>query len=392
MARPSSTASIRTGTGKKSAGTPTQDLPDQLFRIKEQVLREKELSDHIINSMPGIFYLFDDQGKFLRWNKNLETITGYSAREIRRMAPHEFFIPDHQELIRDRLVYLFANGTGQGSWTMLTRNGTEIPHYFTSKAILYEGKPCLIGAGIDMSAQRIAEENTRISDERYRTMEKTLLTQELDRQKIITLAVLDAQEKDRTRIGRELHDNISQILTTTKLYLELADSEKKDSTMLIRRSVESIQAAIDGIRNISRSLVAHSIADLGLIDSIGDLVRNINETKAIQARYHISAAAEKKLSDKVKLMVFRIIQEQINNILRHSGARNLNIDLVFNRRERRVELSITDDGRGFDPKKVRNRKGLGLSNIHSRAELIGGRLRIESSAGQGCLLNVVIPV
>lgn len=475
--------------------------------VEEQVIREKELSDHIINNMPGIFYLFDHTGQFLRWNKNLETTTGYSAKEISRMAPHEFFIPDQQDLIRNRMNQLFQTGAGKGAWTMQTRDGTAIPHYFNSKAVLFEGKICMLGTGIDMSEQKAAEEKSRISNERYKLatratndviwewdilsdtlfwaeafyqqfgykpgkktqtrrfwetrihpeersrvvaslsqfiagkkpgvwleeyrfrkaggkfvlisargflvsdhlgnrsriigalqditkrkeLEKALMKKEINKQKIITSAVVDAQEKDRAKIGRELHDNISQILTTTRLYLELARTDLKDRLMLINRSAESIQTAINEIRNISRSLVAHSIEDLGLGDSIFDLVQNINDTRAIRVKFHMARTIEARINDKYKLMIFRIVQEQVNNVLKHSGANTLHIGLIWKKKERWVELLITDDGKGFNPRKAKNRKGLGLSNIMSRVDLIGGKFHIESAAGKGCSLKITIP-
>jgi len=90
-------------------------------------------------------------------------------------------------------------------------------------------------------------------------------------------------------------------------------------------------------------------------------------------------------------MLFRIIQEQVNNVLKHSGARNLIIELTLAENERSIELSITDDGKGFNPEKVR-KKGLGLSNIMSRADLFGGKVNIQSAPGRGCKLNVQIPL
>ena len=90
-------------------------------------------------------------------------------------------------------------------------------------------------------------------------------------------------------------------------------------------------------------------------------------------------------------MLFRIIQEQVNNVLKHSGARNLIIELILADADKSIELSITDDGKGFNPDKVR-KKGLGLSNIRSRAELFGGKVNIQSAPGRGCKLRVQIPM
>lgn len=224
-----------------------------------------------------------------------------------------------------------------------------------------------------------------------REMEKKLLKQELNKQKIIAQAMVDAQEKERAEIGKELHDNINQILSTTKLYLELAKNDSKGRLDLINRSAENIHEAIHEIRNISRSLVPSSIGDLGLQDSISDLVESVRTTRAIHVEFYPVGKFDERISDKEKLMLFRIIQEQVNNVLKHSGARNLIIELIFEETENRIELNITDDGKGFNPEKVRNKKGLGLSNIMSRADLFGGKVTIVSSPGRGCKLRVQVP-
>lgn len=221
--------------------------------------------------------------------------------------------------------------------------------------------------------------------------EEKLLKQELDKQKLIAQAMVDAQEKERAEIGKELHDNINQILSTTKLYLELAKNDNSQRLSLISRSAGNIHNAIHEIRNISRSLVPASIGDLGLQDSILDLVESIRTTKTIHVEFYPVGELDQRISDKAKLMLFRIIQEQVNNVLKHSGARNLIIELMLAEGENSIELSITDDGKGFNPEKVR-KKGLGLSNITSRADLFGGKVTILSAPGRGCKLRVQIPV
>ena len=221
--------------------------------------------------------------------------------------------------------------------------------------------------------------------------EEKLIRQELNKQKIIAQAIVDAQEKERAEIGKELHDNINQILSTTKLYLELAKNGNNQRLSLINRSAGNIHNAIHEIRNISRSLVPASIGDLGLQDSIADLVESIRTTKTIHVEFYPVGEFDQKISDKIKLMLFRIIQEQVSNVLKHSAARNLIIELVLEETNRSIELNITDDGKGFNPDKVR-KKGLGLSNIMSRADLFGGKVTIQSASGRGCKLRVQIPI
>jgi PAS domain S-box-containing protein len=237
-----------------------------------------------------------------------------------------------------------------------------------------------------------AEEEIKSSHERYKVAAKELLKQELDKQKLVAQAMIDAQERERAEIGKELHDNINQILSTTKLYLELAKNNHKERLKLITRSAENIHDAIHEIRNISRSLVPSSIGDLGLLDSINDLVEGIKATGIIHVELHTSGPFDERISEKEKLMLFRIIQEQINNVLKHSGASNLVIELIMEETENGIELNITDDGNGFDPENPKNKKGLGLSNIMSRAGLFGGKVTILSAPGKGCTLRVQVPI
>ena len=222
--------------------------------------------------------------------------------------------------------------------------------------------------------------------------EEKLLEQELSKQKLIAQAMVDAQEKERAEIGKELHDNINQILSTTKLYLELAKNNPKERLSLINRSAGNIHIAIHEIRNISRSLVPASIGDLGLVDSVTDLVESVKvATRALHIEFYPVGNVDERIGDKAKLMLFRIIQEQVNNVLKHSGARNLIIELVLEEAENKVELNITDDGKGFDPA-GNGKKGLGLSNITSRADLFGGKVAILSAPGEGCQLRVQVPL
>jgi signal transduction histidine kinase len=229
-----------------------------------------------------------------------------------------------------------------------------------------------------------------VKDVTLRKKKEALLKEELENQRLIARAMVDAHEKEMAEIGKELHDNINQILSTTKLYLELAKNDDNERVGLISRSAGNIHNAIREIRNISRSLVPPSIGDLGLRDSISDLVESIRTTRAIHVEFYPIGDIDGHLDDNARLMLFRIVQEQVSNVLRHSGAGNLIIELSVEEQEDRIELSITDDGRGFDPEKT-DKQGLGLSNIRSRAGLFDGKVLLQSAPGQGCKLRVQVP-
>ena len=221
-------------------------------------------------------------------------------------------------------------------------------------------------------------------------LEKRLLKQEVHRQKLVAQAVVNAQEKERAEIGKELHDNVNQILSTARLYLELAKSDEKERISLIKRSYDNIYDAINEIRTISRSLVPPSIGDLGLIDSIEDLAENIRATKKLYVEFCYGGDIDGLLGQKQKLMLFRIIQEQVNNVLKHANANNIIIELMID--GHMINLAVTDDGKGFDFEDVKDNKGVGLHNIASRTELFNGKVNIVTAPNKGCKLNIHVPI
>lgn len=208
--------------------------------------------------------------------------------------------------------------------------------------------------------------------------------------KAVAQAVVDAQEKERAEIGYELHDNVNQILSTARVFLDLAKNDEAQRINLIARSATNIANAVNEIRRISRSLVPASLSDLGLILSIEDLVESIKMTKAIKVEFYHSGDIETSVTEKGKLMLFRIIQEQITNVLKHAEATQLVIELMAEADS--ISLSITDNGKGFDFEKVKTNKGVGLHNIANRTELFNGKMNMVTSPGNGCKLNIIIPL
>ncbi|MBO9571047.1 MAG: PAS domain S-box protein [Chitinophagaceae bacterium] len=208
--------------------------------------------------------------------------------------------------------------------------------------------------------------------------------------KAVAQAVVDAQEKERAEIGYELHDNVNQILSTCRLYLDLARNDEKERLILIQKSSEGIANAVSEIRKISRSLVPGSISDLGLIPSIHDLVESIKSTKALKVEFHHEGNTEQVMNDKHKLTLFRIIQEQVTNVLKHAEASLLIIELIVDKRF--IDLSISDNGKGFDKDIIKAKKGVGLHNIMNRAELFNGTVNLVAAPGKGCKLKIHIPL
>jgi signal transduction histidine kinase len=219
------------------------------------------------------------------------------------------------------------------------------------------------------------------------TERKKLERELVDQQKAISQATLNIQEKERTEISKELHDNVNQVLTTTKLYLDLAITNPELKDELIIKSSRNIINAIDEIRQLSQSLMIPSLGDLGLVDSIEDLVENINATKKITAVFLCEEIDENILDENQKLALFRIVQEALNNIVKHAEATATIIELLI--KGDIINLIIKDNGKGFDPAAVKN--GAGLNNIRNRVYLLNGTLTLDTQLGKGCALVVELP-
>jgi len=238
-----------------------------------------------------------------------------------------------------------------------------------------EGRPVrLIGAAQDATERK--------------RLEQELLENELERQKAINQATVDTQEQERSEIGKELHDNVNQVLTTTKLYLDLALTNNELKDELITKSTRNIVSVINEIRQLSRSLMDPSIGDLGLIDSIYDLIENINLTQKLHVKLHADDRLEDLLNKNQKLTIFRIIQEALNNAIRH--ARASHVMITIKKEKQIIHLLIQDDGIGFEPSQVR--KGAGLKNIQNRIYLINGSHSIETAPGKGCIIKINFPL
>jgi PAS domain S-box-containing protein len=138
-------------------------------RAEAQVEAERAFANSLIESMPGIFYFYDDKGRFLRWNHNFERMAGRSADEIARMHPLEFFAEGERALLQERIATVFETGEASVEAALVAKDGTSTPCFFTGRRIMFKGTPCLVGVGVDISEQKRAEAELRKSEERYRS-------------------------------------------------------------------------------------------------------------------------------------------------------------------------------------------------------------------------------
>jgi len=217
-------------------------------------------------------------------------------------------------------------------------------------------------------------------------MELEILNQKVQQQKKITRAVITAQEKERTKIGQELHDNVNQILATSRIYMNTAlASRLAGKENLMREAIGLIDSAIEELRLLARNEITPQ-GKLGLKELIQPLVDNLNEKSAIKTIFDYRVRVP-SIDVDLKLNIYRIIQEQITNILKHAEA--YSVEILLNSGEGFINVFVGDDGKGFEF--TDNRKGVGITNIINRIESFNGDFSLDSSPGKGCRLFVRFP-
>jgi two-component system sensor histidine kinase UhpB len=261
-----------------------------------------------------------------------------------------------------------------GIWRHKKKNGDIILVEIIAHDVTYGDMPARLILANDITERRRAESE--------------LARQRIMQQKLITETSVQAQEREREEIGKELHDNINQILSATKLYLEFAKvAEEELLPDLLEKSTTHLLQAIEEIRKLSHRLVAPSLGDISLVQAISQLLTNMRVVSALKMTLNTEDYHEDAADTNIRLMFYRIVQEQLNNILKHAAAKNAYIRLQTS--DSNIILTVTDDGSGFDT--TTTAAGIGLRNITNRAAVYNGTTRIISEPGKGCMLEVSIP-
>lgn len=207
--------------------------------------------------------------------------------------------------------------------------------------------------------------------------------QELRHKQILGQSIIKTQEEERDRWALELHDNVSQLLTVIKLYLDQMSVEPSQSPALLTKAREMTQKALNDIRQLSASIKPPEFALVSLHTAIEQLLANILRVKQYEFILHLDNMNENELKDDQKLMIFRVVQEQLNNIIKYANASQITIRVIT--RSKKVSIEIIDNGRGFDTSK--SKTGIGLLNIRSRLQVYAGHLTIDSEPGKGCRVS-----
>lgn len=219
-------------------------------------------------------------------------------------------------------------------------------------------------------------------------LEKNVL--KVNHQKKIIQSIIITQEKERKRIAQDLHDDISSRLNVISLNTNLLKDKKlspEEYNTVHNGILEATEKTLESARTIAHNLLPPILEEFGLKDALEELIDSFNHSKKVTIEYQIKYP-KNHLSSQGELHLFRIIQELINNSIKHGKAKNVSIDVFL--KEDKLILNYSDDGIGFDSNKIGNKKGLGIKNIESRISILNGKYNISSEIGKGFKILVII--
>lgn len=363
-------------TNKKMAGGHAVNLADK-YAIEKQLRDANNRLLNLSRVSSDMIWEWDMQTGIITRNEPLLDMIGYPIEETKGLTWWLRRIhPEDRNRVSDKVKEIAEKG--QMSWEDEYRfkcADGSYKHIHDRGFVVYENE-------LPVKMIGSLEDVTTLKELKDQLTEEKLL-----HQKEISETIIHVQEKERTRIGHELHDNVNQILSTAKLFVDMLATTNSDEKDIKKKASDYIVAAVEEIRKLSRELVVPHLKEKRLADSIQNLIDDIHISTEIKIKFTHDLDND-LLSQGKKITFFRIVQEQFKNILKYSQAKKVDIHLQC--KDKDCELIIKDDGIGFDPKQTP--RGIGLSNIYERTRFYNGTFDIQTSPGQGCTLNVTIPL
>lgn len=358
----------------------------QYFAIQTDVTARKEaeavikLSEEkyklLFYSSPRPMYIFNAETlRFVDVNNAACALYGYSKEEFLKLCIQDLQLPeDEAEMIK--IMQALKNRKSRHFQRILRhrkKSGTLFSIEIAGFAIQLAAKMHFMVTGTDMTEKL--------------QLQKQLIAEKVETQKQVARAIIQAQETERSEIGRELHDNVCQLLTTAKLYIENSKHFPAQQHEFTHKGVELLLQSINEIRYLSRQLVSPVSNDAGFEDSVNELIRHYRSMHLFDICFTYQANVE--LLDKdLKTSIIRILQEQFNNTVKYAKASM--VKLHISNTDDLLLLHYEDNGVGFDPTTAK--KGIGLINISNRASAYRGEVKLTAAVGGGCQMQVTFPI
>ena len=340
-------------------------------KAEEEIEIAVERYDILARATSDTIWDWDIVNNTMLYNDGITQMFGYHASEVENVVDwwNEKLYPDDFKKVTELIEDVFEKGLQKFQVTYRFRCADDTYKYIFDRAyVLFDenNNPCrMIGAMQDITYQ---------------------VTEELRMSK----AIIDAQEQERRFIGGELHDNVNQILAGSLLALSMV----KNSKSITKKTLEFIEIgkthifnAIEEVRKLSHKLAPASFDDSSLKDAIEKLLQTFNVNNQFNIKLQMADACN-TINGDIQINLYRILQEQMKNIVKYAEASEIEISLK--KSNNAIKMRIYDNGKGFNIKTAK--KGIGLSNIRKRAESFSGKFSVTSSVGKGCEIIVEIPL
>jgi len=229
----------------------------------------------------------------------------------------------------------------------------------------------------------------------YRTYkQKQLLQQQLIKQLqnekllLATESILKGQEDERSRLAQDLHDGLGGMLSGVKLTLSAMKGNiilPEESARLFTKAFEQLDSSIGEMRRVAHNMMPEALVKLGLQQALQDYCDGINEAKRLKVSCEFHGL-ENRLDNSTEIIVYRIVQELLNNIIKHANAVNVLVQVI--KKDTELDITVEDDGKGFNKEEALAKKGAGLKNIQSRVDYLKGEVDIKSIPGKGTSVHI----
>ncbi|MDO6431898.1 PAS domain S-box protein [Flavitalea sp. BT771] len=344
---------------------------------EKKILEELEVLSLVARETNNGVVIFDKQSGNTIWvNEGFTRLTGFTAEDIIGKNPVATIQGPETDLrqLQSWADRISNDQSYSGDLVTYTKDGQKRIHHITGQPLKNKKGEITryFAIGYDITERR--------------RMEEERLQNEIEQQKKITGVILQTQEVERNQLGRELHDNINQILAAIRMQLSFSLDNFSICKPILIQCRENIMEALEETRRLSHRMVMPRFSERALPQALKALADNYQYTQAIVLE--TGDWSDDRVAVSIKETFFRISQEQLSNIYKHAKATQVTIRIRTDLAN--AMLSVEDNGVGFDP--TEKKGGIGISNIRSRTEFQGGTAQFISAPGKGCALFVNIPL
>jgi PAS domain S-box-containing protein len=343
-------------------------------RKTESELRESEdkFSKSFRRSPLAVTITNIQDARFIEVNEAFERYTGWKRDEVVGRTPFDIHLwesPEQRLALREQLL---ATGSVRDlEFKVRRRDGQVLTGLGSAELIEVNGERCALSVATDISERKMAEEALAG----------------------VSRKLIEAQEAERTRIARELHDDINQRLAMLAINLKTVKEDLSSSETKTSRGIEEACTQVSDlekdIQALSHRLHSSGLEYLGLEAAVTGFCRELSEQQNLSIHVRFDGVPQ-TLPDDVSLCLFRVLQEAVHNAIKYSGVRDFEVSVTSGANA--IELSVHDSGMGFDPEIARDRHGLGLTSMRERLRLVNGRLSIESKPHHGTTILARVPL